>query len=246
MDYARVAAERGLGELGFADHNPMPEFFDDWRMLRDELPRYIEEVEKARREFPQLHIKLGLECDFIPGYEWWIEELAGMADWDYLIGSVHYLPGGWEVDHPKYIARHRGDADQIWRDYWALYERCIRSGLFDFVAHPDLPKKFGITPDGDLRRYYEPSVAALAEQGVPFEINTAGMRRDCREEYPSRTFIELANAAGVPLLINSDAHAPRDVAAGFEDAAALAQSCGYRHTLRFSKRQRSSVAISGA
>ena len=72
VDYARVAVERGLGELGFADHNPMPEKFDDWRMLRDELPRYLEAVEEARAQFPQLRIKLGLECDFIPGYEWWI------------------------------------------------------------------------------------------------------------------------------------------------------------------------------
>ncbi len=243
VDYARIAVERGLGELGFADHNPMPEFFDDWRMLRDELPRYFDEVEKARAQFPQLNIKLGLECDFIPGYEWWIQELADMADWDYLIGSVHYLPGGWEVDHPKYIARHQGGAEEIWRDYWALLGRCIRSGLFDFIAHPDLPKKFGITPQGDLRRFYEPAVAALAETGTPFEINTAGMRRDCHEEYPARSFIDLAHSAGVPLLINSDAHRPSDVAAGFDEAAALAKDCGYTHTLRFAQRQRSSVPL---
>jgi histidinol-phosphatase (PHP family) len=81
---------------------------------------------------------------------------------------------------------------------------------------------------------------------VPFEINTAGKRRDCHEEYPSRQFIELAHSAGVPLLINSDAHAPHDVAAGFEDAAALAQTCGYTHTVRFSKHERSSVAFIGA
>lgn len=243
MDYARAAVERGLGELGFADHNPMRTQFDDWRMLREELPRYVETVEEARAEFPQLHIKLGLECDFIPGQEAWIEELAGMAEWDYLIGSVHYLRAGWEVDHPKYIARHTGHAEEIWRDYWDLLDLCIRSGLFDFVAHPDLPKKFGITPPGDLRRYYEPAVAALAECGVAFEINTAGLRRDCREVYPAQDFLSLASAAGVPLLINSDAHAPGDVAAGFEHAVALAKDAGFTHTLRFTGRRRSSVSL---
>jgi histidinol-phosphatase (PHP family) len=242
-DYARAAAGRGLGEIGFSDHNPMPEHFDDWRMLRAELPRYFDEVARARDEFPQLNIKLGLECDYIPGYEWWIEELAGMADWDYLIGSVHYLRQGWEVDHPKYIGRHEANAGEIWRDYWEMYGRCIRSGLFDFVAHPDLPKKFGITPAGDLRRFYEPAVAALAETGMAFEINTAGLRRDCREVYPARGFLELAHAAGVPLLINSDAHAPADVAAGFEEAAALAKDVGFSGTLRFTRRQRSSVPL---
>ena len=243
VDYARVAVERGLGELGFADHSPMPEFFDDWRMLREELPTYIDEVARARAEFPQLTIKLGLECDFIPGQESWIEELAGMAEWDYLIGSVHYLRQGWEVDHPKYVGRHEAHAEEIWRDYWELYGMCIRSGLFDFVAHPDLPKKFGVTPTGDLRRFYEPAVAALAETGMAFEINTAGLRRDCREVYPARGFLELAHAAGVPLLINSDAHTPGDVAAGFEEAIKLAKDVGFKRTLRFTRRRRSSVAL---
>ena len=242
-DYARAAVERGLGELGFADHSPMPEHFDDWRMLREDLPRYFESIAEAREMYPHLPIKLGLECDFIPGQEKWIEEIAGMAEWDYLIGSVHYLRQGWEVDHPRYVARHEGQAEDIWHDYWQLYGECIRSGFFDFVAHPDLPKKFGITPGGDLRRFYEPAVAALAETGGAFEINTAGLRRDCREAYPARPFLELAVLAGVPVLINSDAHTPRDVGAGFEETIALARDIGFTHTLRFTKRKRTAVAM---
>ena len=50
-------------------------------------------------------------------------------------------------------------------------------------------------------------IAALAETKTPFEINTAGWRKDCAEQYPAKEFLELAHAAGVPLLINSDAHA---------------------------------------
>ena len=61
VEYARRAVELGLGELGFADHSPMPAHFDDWRMLREDLPRYLDEVEKARAQFPQLTIRLGLE-----------------------------------------------------------------------------------------------------------------------------------------------------------------------------------------
>lgn len=243
VELARVATERGLGELGFSDHNPMPEPFDDWRMLIGELPRYIESVAEARAQFPALNIKLGLECDFIPGREAWIERLAGMADWDYLIGSVHYLAEGWDVDNPKYLSRHTSGAEEIWASYWRTYEQCIRSGLFDFVAHPDLPKKFGVRPGGDLRRFYDGTIAALAETGTPYEINTAGLRKECGEQYPAFDFIQLAQSAGVPLLINSDAHSPADVAAGFEEAVALARAAGCTHTLRFTRRQRSSVAM---
>jgi histidinol-phosphatase (PHP family) len=167
-----------------------------------------------------------------------------MAPWDFFIGSVHYLPGGWEVDHPKYLSRFRdGNVDRIWSDYWRIYERAIRSKLFDFVAHPDLPKKFGFRPAGDLRRYYEPAIAALAETGTAFEINTAGLRKDCSELYPAPEFLELARSADVSLLINSDAHAPEELGAGFTEAIAVARAAGYTQVARFARRQRVLVPL---
>ncbi len=243
VEFAQRAVELGLGELGFADHNPMPERFDDWRMAIEDLPRYLDEVEKARAQFPQLTIRLGLECDYLAGREKWIEQLRTMADWDFLIGSVHYISDGWAIDDPQHLKRHAGNAEEIWTDYWRCYEAAIRSRLFDFVAHPDLPKKFGHRPAGDLRRFYEPAVGALAECGVAFEINTAGLRKDCRELYPAREFIELAHAAGVPVLINSDAHAVAELTAGFPEAIALAEDCGFTETVRFARRQRSLVPL---
>lgn len=243
VEYARRAVELGLGELGFADHNPMPEQFDNWRMASADLPRYLEEVERARAEFPQLTIRLGLECDYLPGREAWIEELAGMADWDFFIGSVHYIQDGWDVDNPQHLRRHLGHAEEIWTSYWQIYERAIRSGLFDFVGHPDLPKKFGYRPEGDLRRFYEPSIRALAEAGVAFEINTAGLRKDCRELYPAPDFVSLAQQAGVPLLINSDSHAVAELGLNFPEALALAKTAGYTQTARFARRKISFVPL---
>jgi len=242
-----VAVERGLAELGFADHSPMPaamEPFDAWRMALADLPRYFDAVDAARAAFPQLPIRIGLEIDYIAGHEAWIEELAGMADWDYLIGSVHYIAPGWDVDNPAYISRFESQpVAEIWHLYFTAYERCIRSGLFDFVGHPDLPKKFGHRPEGDLRHYYEPIIAALAETGTAFEINTAGLRKPVGECYPSLDFLKLAREAGVSLLINSDAHAPEEVGAGFEVGLALAKEAGFGELVRFEKRKKTLVCI---
>jgi histidinol-phosphatase (PHP family) len=244
IEYAKVAIERGLDELGFADHNPMAEPFDDWRMLLGDLPRYFEAIEEARAAYPQLPIRLGLEVDYIAGHETWIEHLTEAAEWDFLIGSVHYIAEGWDIDNPKHISRYQeGTVETIWEMYWKAYERCIRSGLFDFVAHPDLPKKFGFRPRGDLRRYYEPVVTAMLETGVAFEINTAGLRKPVGECYPSLEFLRLAHSAGIGLLINSDAHAPSEVGAGFEVALALAKEAGYRQLVRFERRKRRLVCI---
>jgi histidinol-phosphatase (PHP family) len=95
----------GLSELGFSDHNPMPEDdFDDWRMKASELDIYVQKVERARQEFPNLSIKLGLEVDYLPGYEEWIRELAGRHSWDYFIGSVHYISPPWAIDNPNQMS----------------------------------------------------------------------------------------------------------------------------------------------
>lgn len=243
-EYAAAAQKLGLPELGLSDHNPLRDHFDEWRMGWDEFPRYLEMVEEARAEFPTLPIRLGLEVDYLEGGEKWIEDLSGKADFDYLIGSVHYISHDWAVDDPKYLFRfNEGNVDEIWTSYFRLYEKAIRTRLFDFMAHPDLPKKFGHRPTGDLRRFYDPVIQALADTGTAFEINTAGLRKDVREMYPAKQFLELARSANVPLLINSDAHAPGEVGADFDKAITLAREVGYTETLYFEKRKSRAVAL---
>ena len=72
VEYARHAQSIGLAEVGFSDHNPMPEFFDDWRMLITDLPHYFELVTEAREALPGFPIRLALECDYLEGKETWM------------------------------------------------------------------------------------------------------------------------------------------------------------------------------
>ncbi len=238
-EYVKAAVAEGLDEIGFADHNPMPEPFDDWRMLLEEFPLYLEQVREARDAFPEIQVKLGMECDFIRGREDWIEELAGMADFDYLIGSVHYIAPGWAVDDPRWIGKFKEESvEEIWGVYWECYRQCAASGLFDILAHPDLVKKFGHRPAGDPRRYYEPTIAAASKSGAALEINTAGLRKPVAEMYPSLEFLRMARDAGVPIVISSDAHAPGEVGADFDKAIQLAREAGYTETAVFTGRER--------
>ncbi len=238
-DYARAARERGLDAIGISDHNPMPRPFDDWRMSLDDLPRYLDLVEEARAAVHPFPIRLGLECDYLPGCESWIEKLASRAPWDYLIGAVHYIEADWDIDNPRWENRWRErDVDEIWRLYWLRLEQCIRSGLFDIIAHADLAKKFGLRPGGDLRRFYEPSIAAAAEMNVVFEINTAGLHKPCAEVYPHPKFLSLAREAGLPIVISSDAHEPDHVGRDFIAAHEAATQAGYNEVCWFENRKR--------
>jgi histidinol-phosphatase (PHP family) len=124
-----------------------------------------------------------------------------------------------------------------------------RSGLFDVIAHPDLVKYWGEEarrPAGDLRRYYEPAVAAMAEAEVAVELSTAGLRKPIGELYPAPDFLAMCVAAGVPVALSSDAHRPQDVGAGYERALALLASLGVRELSVFEHRRRSLRAIAPA
>ncbi len=241
--YALQAVAAGVPEIGFSDHSPLPQYHDDWRMLAEELPRYVEWVEEARMAVPQLPIRLGLEVDFFEHGGAWMDALAELAPWDYLIGSVHYLDD-WAVDDPGLVHRFSDrPVEETWTRYWDLFGKAARSGRFDVMAHPDLVKKFGHRPPGDLHRFYEPAVQAVVDAGVAIEINTAGLYKQVQEMYPAREFLELAAEAGVPLVISSDAHAPQDVGRSFAEAVGLAKACGFTQTQRFHARSRQGVPL---
>jgi histidinol-phosphatase (PHP family) len=244
-EYVLAAQRAGLDEIGFSDHNPMPTQFDDWRMGPDQLPEYLALIEEARREFPDYPIRLGLECDFLKGQEAHVLKLAAAADWDYLIGSVHYITPEWDVDNPKHLKRWtETPVEEIWQRYFDAYTEMAESGLFDFLAHPDLVKKFGHRPGGDLMRFYRPALDAIAEAGSVLEVSTAGLRKEVGEIYPSREFLIAARERHIPIVINSDAHAPGEVAYEFDRAYALAHEVGYTHVMRFAGRNAKPVPIS--
>lgn len=237
-EYVRHAIACGLGEIGFSDHNPMPIQFDNWRMAPTELPAYLDLIKEAQVDYPNFPIKLGLECDFIAGYEDHVSNLAHSAPFDYLIGAVHYIQEGWDVDNPfKRNLWKELPVEEVWMRYFQLFTQAATSNLFDFLAHPDLVKKFGDRPAGDLKPYYKDCLDAIADHHLAIELNTAGLRKDVQEIYPSREFLEMAFARHIPILINSDAHAPQEVGAQFNLARELAQSVGYTHLTRFDQRK---------
>jgi histidinol-phosphatase (PHP family) len=243
-EYVEAALRAGLTSYGISDHAPVGKtYFDDWRMLYDALPDYHAWIEMARQHASdRIDVRWGFECDWLPDCESWIEHLRGMRP-DYLIGSVHYL-GSWDFDNPQWLGRWaQTDVEQAWAEYWKAYAAMAESQLFDILGHPDLIKKFCHRPQGDLRRFYEPAVEAIAISGCAIELNTAGWHKPCAEAYPAVEFLELARAAGIPLVVSSDAHAPNEIGRDFAPAIALAKAAGYTETLRWDGGRRSAEPL---
>ncbi len=244
-DYARRALKVGLAEIGFSDHSPMrQDDFDDWRMRNDQLDEYVEKVRKAQRDFPQLTIRLALEVDYLPGHEDWIRELASRHPWDYLIGSVHYVSDSWAVDSPFQLSKWKDrDAFEVWTIYFERLTMAAETGFFEIIGHADLPKKFGHRPTRDCTPLYEKFLGAAKKHNSAIELNTAGLRKDCKEIYPSREILRLAFKNGVPITFGSDAHAPEEVGINFTEAIQLARSVGYKKCWRLARRKQSTVSL---
>lgn len=117
------------------------------------------------------------------------------------------------------------------------------SGLFDTLAHPDLIKKFGFRPEGDISALYSEAVKKIADSGVCVEINTAGLRVPAAEIYPNIRLLELCCKSRVPVSLGSDAHHPEQVGANFREALELLRTVGYREVVTFTGRKRNYLRI---
>ncbi len=239
-ELAAQAVKSGLKEIGFSDHAPMPrDDFDDWRMKAADLAGYVARVEQARRDHPNLVIKLAIEVDYLPGCEDWIRDLAARHPWDYLIGSVHYISESWAIDNPATLSEwQKRDPMEVWTAYFERLTMAADSGLFNIIGHADLCKKFSIYPKADCTRLFQGFLHAARRSGAAIELNTAGLRKDCREIYPSPRIVHLAAQVGVPITFGSDAHAPGEVGLNFAEAVQLARSAGYTRYSQFTQRER--------
>ncbi len=241
--YRAAAEERGITELGVSEHiYRFQSALDVWdhpywcSAAADDIEEYVQFVRE------ETDLRLGIEADFVVGREDQMANLLERFEWDYVLGSVHFLRGR-AVDMPgAFDVWGRGEsAEKVWRRYFETVAEAARTGLYDIMAHPDLVKVWGGNrplPEGDLARYYEPAVEAFAESGVAVEVSTAGLRKPVAEIYPSRQLLELVVSAGCPIALSSDAHTPEDIGAGYEQALELLEEVGVRELCVFEGRGR--------
>jgi histidinol-phosphatase (PHP family) len=240
--YRTVASERGIVELGVSEHvyrfeqalsvwqHPL------WReFANDDLDEYCGFVRE------QTDLRLGIEADFVPGGEDRMANLLQARDFDYVLGSVHFLREE-AIDMDDYSVWDRGHSpEEIWKRYFETLGEAARSGLFDVLAHPDLVKVWGADrplPEGDLRGYYELAMDGIAESQIAVEVSTAGLRKPVGEMYPAPAFLEMCLEAGAPVALSSDAHRPEDVGADYEQALELLVASGVQELCVFERRER--------
>jgi len=239
-DYVKEAINSDLEEIGFSDHLPLNGDSgkgQNLSMALDELPHYVNEVTNLRKSFPEIRIKLGIEADYVPGTESYTKELLTRYNFDYVMGSVHYI-GEWAFDHPgerkEWDIR---DVDTVYKEYFELLRKSARTSLFDIIGHCDLVKKFGNRPTTELSGDLDDTAKVFKEYGVAVEINTSGLRKPVDEIYPSLEILKVYREYDIPIVFGSDAHTPDDVGKDFDKAMSLARQAGYQEFVTFENRK---------
>ena len=208
-----------------------------------EFENYVELIARTREEFAgKIDVRVGLESDFYPGVEPWLERLHARAPLHHVLGSVH-----------PHVAEYRaqyftGDVFAFQQVYFEHLAQAAETGLFDTLAHPDLVKNEAPV-QWRLARIEPDIVRALdriARTGVAMELNTSGVKKALPEMNPGRRILELIRERGIPMVLGADAHRPERVGDGYVEALQQLEALGFREVSFFLERKRHTVPIETA
>ncbi|OMD77780.1 MULTISPECIES: histidinol-phosphatase HisJ [Paenibacillus] len=251
-EYVQRGIELGLQQLGLSDHLPLihvdpASYYPEMAMPMAELPRYVEECLTLKERYRGvIDLRVGLEADYIEGYEEQIREILSPYPWDYLIGSVHFL-GEWDItDHRQVHGWEGKDALQVYRLYYDAVKKSALSGLYDIIGHMDVIKRFGYgpqTPEGtaEVRALELETLKVIADRGIAMELNASGLTKPCAEMFPAEHLLQEALKLGIPLTLGSDAHDPAKLGDGLQEARSMLWQTGFRELAVFEGRRRTTV-----
>jgi len=241
-EYAEAAQRRGLKGIIVTCHNPLPDrLASGSRMDVEQWDDYVALVQRATEAWRgRVDVRLGLEADYLPGLEPWLERQLQSAPLNHVLGSVH-------PQLSEYRARYfGGDWLDYQRTYFSHLAQAAETGLFDTLAHPDLVKN--VAPSDWVLEEVFPDVQRaldrIAAAGTAMELNTSGLNKAIAEMNPGLEILMEMRERAIPVVIGADAHVPQRVADNYLGALDLLESAGYREISFFLERQRQTVPMS--
>ena len=203
-EYILRAMENGIKYMGFSDHAPFvfPDGYESGhRVPVSEAEDYISELRQLKEKYAdKIDIKIGFEMEYYPAYFEEMLKFVRKLGAEYLILGEHYLYN----EHPDgFPSIWENDKTEELKLYVSYVVDAIKTGVFTYVAHPDI---FNYTGDDieAYRREMRKICIASREYDVPLEINFLGIRGD--RNYPNDVFLEIAGEEKSPVMFGFDAH----------------------------------------
>ena len=224
-EMVQKAIELGLSEIGFSGHS-YTEFDLEPCMTREGTESYKKEIKALKEKYKdKIKILLGIEYDY--------QSAEPLDDYDYILGSVHYILKNGEylcVDYSRDLQidavnrLYNGDFYGYIEDYYSLVSDLYNKTKCDIIGHFDLITKFN--SDGSLfdvnhPRYidaWKSAADAVLKAPAAVEINTGGIARGyLKNPYPAEEIIDYFKQNGKKLIFSSDCHNKEFLLFGYED-----------------------------
>ncbi|MHA1763886.1 MAG: histidinol-phosphatase HisJ [Promethearchaeota archaeon] len=258
--YVEAGISKNMDTIGFSDHFPYEFYqlkdipYEEYGMTLEEISNYISDAKKLKEEFSkEIQVRIGFEIDYMEGQESLLNHYLSKwkKDLDYIFGSIHFLEpkdGIWCLDDIRYMQKYEfyGN-DGVYMEYFNKMEKMLLSKDFDFdiIAHFDLPKKFNKHPS-DKEKIKNKAIELLElikKKDKVVEINSGGFRKEVKEQYPSREYIEIMHELDIPILFGSDSHDPTEVGYRFDELKKIVMEIGYTELAHFHERKRTFIEL---
>ncbi|MDE6343812.1 MAG: histidinol-phosphatase HisJ family protein [Muribaculaceae bacterium] len=223
-EFARAAAEAGFTHYGYSPHSPIC-IASSCNMAESDVPAYLAEVDRIKQSEWGDKVKFyaSMEIDYLG--DQWGPAIGYFQDLplDYRIGSVHFTPNrhgelididGPADDFTKKMHDHfSNDIRYVVEKYFEHEHNMLDAGGFDIIGHFDKIGHNGSHyADGlDHEDWYmdlvDGMIKHIAKSGVIVEINTKANKIHSRF-FPDERHWQKLKEAGIPVIVNSDAHHP--------------------------------------
>lgn len=218
-EYILTALRCGYKVLGFSDHTPWayatPGFVSRIRMLPSQLDDYVLTLRGLREKYAdKLHLRIGLEAEYFPAYLGWLREETERLGIEYLILGCHY---DTTDEQDARASRFGGSTSTAHgRRYAEQVVEALETGLYRYLAHPDLFLNRVTAFDADAEKACRDICAAAARLDIPPRVqhggtDLAGPSRRLSGLHPGRV---LAHRGGVPRQGHHGLRRPRPLGAG--------------------------------
>lgn len=262
-DYIIKAIELDLNIIGISDHFPYDFLknieripYREYALTVNEIESYLSTAERLREKYKdKISVRISFEIDYFENQEAALNtHLKKIKDrLDYILGSLHILDfhdekGAWGFDDARFLKDYEYyGADMVYLQYYKTEQKMIKSKDFDLdiVGHFDLPKKFNYIPKHkeDVSNEVIKTLELIKNRDLVMEINTGGLRKKVKEQYPSEEIIRHMYNLDIPILLGSDAHHPNELVWEFNSIIKLLKNIGYNQLAQFNKRKRTFIEI---
>lgn len=173
-EYVLAAIDAGITFLGFSDHIGFPGLHQKGiRQEAEMVDDYVKSLTELKEKYKdKIEIHIGYEAEYYPefkDYYKWLKEEKGIEF--FILGQHCYLDG----DKFKFYVGDIKDTVSADRYVDALVE-AIKSGMYKYVAHPDLFINGYQAWDDHIIAQCRRIIEAAIEMDIPLEINLGGAR----------------------------------------------------------------------